>query len=76
MTTRTNSVTRVTGSKAFWAVEIEQHGAEQPEYFSVVQLRADETQFEMLTISGKRVVFGRDTIRKILVMRTVAASKA
>jgi hypothetical protein len=61
---------------AQWAVELETTAADTPaEYFAVDRLCADEHHIRLRTTRGQELEFDRDSVRKVLLMRTTAGVK-
>lgn len=61
-------------SEVNWAVEVvmdpDEHGDSAAEYYSATALSADGELVVITTPDGSEVIFQRDNVTKILVMRT------
>ena len=56
--------------EAKWAIEIDHDGLSSPDYFAVASLLVDDHGIHIQLASGTAVEFARESIRKVLVVRT------
>jgi len=65
-------MTHSTVAEAPWAIEVDRGDDTPPEYYSIVAMRLAGPDLIVATSDGEQVRFANESIRKILIMRTVA----
>lgn len=66
-------ITVTSSSNAKWALEVE-HGDAQVEYFAIESLLIDGESLRIVSADQITIEFSRDSIRKLLIMRTDSPS--
>lgn len=57
-------------ASAKWAIEVDHDGITSPDYFAIDSLMADDEGIHIQVAGGTAIEFSRDSIRRILVVRT------